>query len=199
MRLEEEKKLARDNHNHEDQAAADSSWKTDYEELTLDSAIRELAAKPIYTKTSDQNGHGENIQAYMPPSFARIIDNDILPAGRAAGKYKARSDVIRDAMYLGVAVQRLRLGMKGWHLDQIIAEQEERVKFHADINRRADEFVTNLKLLWDHGEKRQAIDDMLGYIQAIKSNPENVRYHRALEQALMKAELLDLLKEAFNA
>lgn len=193
------KMMARTTNNHEEHEDLDSSWKTDYEELTLDSPLRELAERPIYTKTSDQNGHGENIQAYMPPSFGRIIDNEILPVGRAAGKYKARSDVIRDAMYRGVMIQRLMLGMKGWHIDAVITDQEERVKQHADINRRADEFVINLKLLWDHGEKDQAINDMLGYVQAIKSSPERERYHRALENALMKAELLELLKRTIDA
>jgi uncharacterized membrane protein YheB (UPF0754 family) len=159
------------------------TWGTDAGKLTMDSSVRELVEARPYGQAQDSKGHSTLLAARFPNTILRWTTE----LKEAAGSdYHTNSDLIRDAVWLGLQIISLRAKeCTRWHVQARIAQATSRVAQHAAIYSEVNTIVENLETLCQAGDIRTAEDDLKEYLLAFSSHPEALKYRNSLREQLL--------------
>lgn len=105
--------------------------------------IRDLVEKilegPPYIGSEDRKGHDVIIGARVPKWFERVITEIMETPGLP---YKVRSDVVRDAVFLGLRLLTILFKGKGWEIEEAIAkvvsDAHLEMEIREEVNKLAD-------------------------------------------------------------
>lgn len=174
--------------------AFSQSWETDSPAFTLDDPISKLANLPPYHSSEDKKGHGVNLQAWFPKSYSRRVE-----VIRSFGKgiYDTQSDVIRDAISLGMHVLELRYGCDPeWELDAQLDHVASVAAHDAYIHDRESDFVDTLDKLCANKEEDRAVELLQLRFSLMNRRGGGVaKCKEALVESLRKRRLTSLLEK----
>ena len=154
------------------------------EELTSSDTIQTLVDKSPFKYSHDKHGHDVYLAARLPTDFGRWVSKMVESPG---SPYEIRSDVVRDALYLGLCIISLRMDLsKEWRalavLSDITAKLAERRAF---ITRTID-LVKEFMEAWDRGEHDLVREGLTRYLDSIAELDEQVKH---LVYATLKKQL----------
>lgn len=145
-----------------------------------------LLSRPIFKTTKDKFGHSITLSARVPEAVYRRIQ--VFREMRGS-PYQVMSDVVRDAIFLGILVLNARFGLDlVWRIPWDLADeaQEER-----DIQKAVDHLADELNHVSEESRKRtikQICDELDG-------RPE--RQRKIFFKSIQKSPFLSMLmKEA---
>lgn len=140
-----------------------SSWELE-QALDLSVTFEELINAPPFKESSDEHGRSETVGTRVPTWLLRRI---IKLREMKASPYEINSDVLRDAIFLGLRILHLRYKIgKDWSVETKLAS----IVDSAGASRRIKDQVTGLisgleDLLQDRDEKHAA-DRLTDYVLA---------------------------------
>lgn len=155
---------------------------TEVLERRISNLVRVLMKSPPFIMSEDVKGHDVVIGARVPKWFERWI-TEILEHGGTF--YRIKSDVVRDALYLGLQILALRLGSEEWKVEEAIAKVISEVSLGAVVEKTVRDFSDNLRRLWEGDAKELAVGSLRGFIEALvelKDERRKTLYFKFLKQ-----------------
>lgn len=118
--------------------------------LSVDDPIQVLTAEEPYHYTQDKRGHSTFLGGRFPKDFPRGIEKI---REKAAGVYETNSDVVRDAIYLGMKILSLRYEVDPqWQVQHQIIKLNNEIAWQATVYRQEEDFVNNLVIFINQGD-----------------------------------------------
>jgi len=171
----------------------ETSWETDSPVFSINDPISKLTSLPPYHASEDKKGHGVNLQAWFPKSYSRRVEV-IRTASR--GIYSTTSDVIRDAIHLGMHVLELRFSCDPeWQLDAQLDIISSIAAHDAYIHDRESNFVDSLERLVTNKEEDRAIELLQARFSIINRQSGTAKCRESLIESLRKRRLTHLLEK----
>lgn len=163
-------------------------------EATYDtiSTLEELIALNPFTKASDGAGGSITIAARIPGWLDRKVE---FLREMKISPYQLKSDVARDALYIGLKVLNMRYGSNlDWvaetKLAKIIDSAGRLTRIHSEVTT----ILNSMKILWEMKDFTEAVDLMEQYVAAMLEMPEE--YERDKRKQFIRDEML--LKEVIE-
>ena len=153
-----------------------SDWLTlDELGISPQDLIQVLMDRTPYKTSEDKKGHDMTLYARFPKYIGHWME---LILEKKGIPYQTRSDLMRDACFLGMIVLHLRYNTIGWRSDEVIAQIEAEVARRADFSKRVSAFLKDLATInAAHGEE-DALKLLQKYIDAQK-DPKKIAYVKA--------------------
>lgn len=149
-----------------------SDWELE-KSLELPASLEELVNAPPFKESSDEHGHsvtaGTRIPQWLHRRVVKLIETPGTP-------YELTSDVLRDAVYLGLRVLHLRHKLSSdWEVDSKLAAITDDAGAAKRIRIRFEELEEGLEDLCAGKDEEQAAERLSGYILAV-ADYENLWY-----------------------
>jgi hypothetical protein len=132
------------------------------EPLDEPATLEDLVKAPVFKQASDKLGHSITAATRVPIWLNRRIAKLRETPG---APYEVTSDVIRDALYLGLRILHLRYTIaEDWDLDTKLANIRDLAAASRRIREHFDEFEGNLEDLFRGGDEVQAAHNLASYV-----------------------------------
>lgn len=141
------------------------------EPLDEPATLEDLVKAPVFKQASDRLGHSITAATRVPQWLNRRIAKLRETPG---APYEVSSDVVRDALYLGLRILHLRYTIaEDWDLDTKLANIRDLATASRRIKEHFDEFEGNLEDLFRGGDEVQAAHNLASYVITL-SRMENM-------------------------
>lgn len=128
--------------------------------------LEDLVNAAPFNETSDESGEAATIGTRVPQwMLRRVVRIRELPGS----PYEINSDVLRDAMYLGLQILQLRYKLHDWEIEKKLASVIEATGAADRIASQVTELARNLEHLRDDEDSDHAILRLNEFILAIDS------------------------------
>jgi len=165
----------------------EEQWET--EEPYVDLTIEELVGRPVFKESRDDLGSA-TVGARIPQWLSRKITKLIEMQG---SPYELKSDVVRDALYLGMEVLRLRYKYK-WAAESKLSDVVDTVGELDRLEQRFNELVSGLDKLISAGDTAKAVSLLTEYVLAVATIEDPWRKMRSIHQLKGNRIVSDLMK-----
>jgi hypothetical protein len=134
------------------------------EPLDEPATLEDLVKSPVFKEASDNLGHSITAATRIPQWLNRRIAKLHETPGTP---YEVSSDVVRDALYLGLRILHLRYTIaEDWDLDTKLANIRDLAAASRRIREHFDELEANLEDLFRGGDEVQAAHNLTSYVFA---------------------------------
>ena len=162
-------------------------WETEeaYEALS----IEELVGRPAFRESRDDLGSatvGARIPQWLSRKITKLIEMQSSP-------YELKSDVVRDALYLGMEILRLRYGYK-WAAESKLTDVVDTVGELDRMEQRFAELISGLDKLINAGDTAKAMSLLTEYVLAVSTMEDPWRKMRSIQQLRGSRVVADLMK-----
>lgn len=141
----------------------DSSWEPE-EALDLAATLQDLIDEPPFKDVSDETGESTTAGARIPNWLVRRI---VKLKELSGSPYDINSDVIRDAIYVGLRVLHLRYKLTAdWEVETKLAGAVDAVSAGRRVRRQVDELVAGLDEMYRDGDVDKAAHNLTEYVLA---------------------------------
>lgn len=162
--------------------------------ITKDSKVSELMSLSPFRLSEDKKGHSIVLGAKAPSWLEREVTK--LVESRAA-PYEVKSDVIRDAIWLGLQVLKLRYTQTRFGARVALVELKQNLEDRETTQEEDKDFLNKLNELWQI-DKAKAHSLLRDYYEALKSSDDAEdaqRVKHLLENSLVKNVMAEALPE----
>lgn len=139
-----------------------TEWEPE-EVMDLAATLQELIDEPPFKEVSDEGGSttaGARIPNWLLRRIIRLKELKGSP-------YDINSDVIRDAIYIGLRVLHLRYGMTSdWEVETKLAAAVDAVSAGKRVRRQVEELVAGLDDMYRDGDLDKAAHNLAEYVMA---------------------------------
>lgn len=165
----------------------EDQWETEepYESLS----IEELVGRPPFRESRDDLGSatvGARIPQWLSRKIMKLIEMQGSP-------YELKSDVVRDALYIGMQVLRLRYGYK-WEAEAKLTDVVDTVGELDRMEQRFAELISGLDKLVNSGDTAKAVSLLTEYVLAVSTIEDPWRKMRSIQQLRGSRVVGDLMK-----
>lgn len=158
-------------------------WQVE-EPLDLEATLEELIAAPPFKQASDEHGHSATAATRIPFWLNRRVTALKEMSG---SPFELTSDVLRDAIYLGMRVLHMRYKMSpDWDVETKLAAVIEATGASRRIRLQIEELVTGIDEMYRDGDTDKAAESLTDYIMAAVD----------LEGRWHKAKVFNYLRES---
>lgn len=136
-------------------------------ELALDLAatLQDLIDEPPFKEVSDETGSSTTAGARIPNWLLRRI---VRLKELKGSPYDINSDVIRDAIYVGLRVLHLRYGLTAdWEVETKLAAAVDAVSAGRRVRSQVEELVAGLDEMYKDGDIEKATKNLTEYVLAV--------------------------------
>jgi len=166
----------------------ENEWAT--EESALESlTIEELINRPPFKESRDDLGSA-TIGARIPEWMNRKITKFIEMAG---SPYELKSDVARDALFLGIEILRLRYRYK-WATESKVSTIVDTAGELDRLEQRFRDLTSSLEKLVSSGDTPKAASLLTEYVLAVSTEEDEWRKMRCVRQLRESRVVNDILK-----
>ena len=145
-------------------------WSTESSFDTVIS-IDELIDRPPFREVSGKDGGSYTAAARIPTWLERKITHLIEVKG---SPYQLKSDVVRDAIYLGLRVLNMRYkSSPEWAVEAKMANAIDKVNALSRMRTQIESFCRPVLDLWENGDEiqaRQAVEDFVSALVEIEDD-----------------------------
>lgn len=146
---------------------------------TLEELINEPPFREVSGDTGDSMTAGTRIPLWLHRRVTRLKEMPGSP-------YDLQSDVLRDALYIGMRVLNMRYRMsQDWDVEAKMASIVDAASTSRRLKRQVKELVDGLDDLWRDGDEEHAAESLTNYIHSAVE----------LESSWYRRKLFSLLKE----
>jgi len=168
------------------------TWQVDSFELTPKDTLDKLMSLKPYKQAQDKKGHGVFFGAWFPKDAGRRVEKI-----REEGPYVTTSDVIRDAIYLGLQILSLRYEKDdAWQADMLLTKMANDAEWEARVYDEEESFASSLDKLCRNGDKDYAAQLLRERISLMRRSANSSRRLNILTEKVRRARLDDLLGES---
>ncbi len=163
--------------------------------------LEELVNSQPFKEASDKQGGGDTIGVRIPSWLARKVQHLLEIRG---SPYLLKSDVARDAIYIGLRVLNMRYKSDpDWAIEAKIARVIDDANALVRLRTKAKGFEASLKEFWDSGDEEQAVEYMEHYVAAaVETNNDYTRIKtlQLIKESMFMRNVLEKCnQEAKNA
>ena len=156
--------------------------------LTLENLIDE---EPFNT-TSDDTGESVSIGTRVPSTmYRRLVEIREIPGG----PYQINSDVMRDAIYLGLRILQLRYKKKDWQIDRKLSTVIDASGAFDRINAQVSDLCKNLEKLKSAEDVEHAVIHLDDFLKEVSNLSENWRKATFIKVLKKRGIVTDLLPQ----
>ncbi len=149
-------------------------------------SLEELINMPPFKAASDSSGGTATAGARLPTWLERKVIHMIELRG---SPYMLKSDVYRDAIYIGLRVLNMRYKSDpDWATEAKIARAIDKANAITRIKTEIQQFASPIAVLWSGGDEEQAIQLFADFIGASVEISDD--WKRTKQMQLIKAEHL---------
>jgi hypothetical protein len=168
---------------------ARDSWELDDSGLTPETPLSVLMDYLPYTTSEDKKGHDVFLGAKFPKNIGHWLSEI---KEDSANVYKVNSDVVRDAVHLGLLIISLRTKkLDRWKTLSALMQARAALFEEARIYRECEEVAEDAATLVDHDDLDAAIQHLQTFRDGLRSYAS--KYERALQKALASRRVHGLL------
>jgi len=139
-----------------------TGWEPE-ELIDLAATLQELIDEPPFREASDEGGSvtaGARVPNWLHRRIIRLKELKGSP-------YDINSDVIRDAVYVGLRVLHLRYGMTSdWEVETKLAAAVDAVSAGGRVRRQVEELVAGIDEMFRDGDIEKAAHNLTEYVMA---------------------------------
>jgi len=140
-----------------------SDWDLE-KELDFSATLEELLNASPFTKSSDEQGRSETVGTRVPTWLLRRI---IKLKEMKGSPYELNSDVLRDAIFLGLRILHIRYKIgKEWSVEEKLASIADTAGASRRIKDQVEELISGLEELQKDGDEAQAAERLSEYVLA---------------------------------
>lgn len=141
----------------------ESGWEPE-QQFDLAATLGELLSEPPFKEVSGDTGDSITSATRIPTWLhRRVIKLKELPGS----PYELTSDVLRDALYIGLRVLNMRYKVNpDWDVESKMAAVVDAAGTSRRLKRQLRELVDGLDDLWKEGDRRHAAESLARYIYA---------------------------------
>jgi hypothetical protein len=152
--------------------------------------IEDLINEEPFNHTSDDTGDSVSIGTRVPSTmYRRLVEIRETPGG----PYQINSDVMRDAIYLGMRILQLRYKKKDWQIDRKLSSVIDASGAFDRINSQVSDLCKNLEKLKSAEDTEHAVahlDDFLKEVNNLSENWRKATFVKILKKRGIVTELL---------
>ena len=140
-----------------------SDWQL---ESPLDEAVtlEQLIEESPFKEASDEGGNSTTAGTRIPMWLNRRI---IKLRELSGSPYELNSDVIRDALYIGLRVLHIRYKMgPEWHIETRLAAVVDATAATRRIRNQVGELIGGLEEMYNDGDTNKAVEQFTEYVEA---------------------------------
>ena len=167
-----------------------SAWDLDVLNVTKDDPLKILVERDPMVLSEDKKGHDITLYSRFPKYIggwiAQIMEKHNSP-------YKTRSDLVRDAVFLGMVVLNLRYQTPEWRAGERMARIASEVAYKADMLERIDMMVKDIKTIVASGDVESARKGLFEYMEIARGQEHGSFLTRRLRSQLALQNLEYLL------
>ncbi len=127
-------------------------------------SLEELIFRPPFKETSSKEGGSDTLGVRLPMWLVRKVIHLVEMKG---SPYQIKSDVARDAIYLGLRILNMRYKpASDWAVDSKLADVIDKVGLVTRIGSRVKSFTEPVLNLWEGNDEQQAIEHMEMFVSA---------------------------------
>jgi len=132
--------------------------------LDLSVTLEDLISAPAFRDASDEHGHSVTAGTRIPQWLHRRV---VKLREMGGSPYELNSDVLRDALYLGLQILHMRYKVgEDWDVEKKMAAILDATGASRRIKEHVDEMVTGLEELTRGGDEEQAARRLTEYVYA---------------------------------
>ena len=166
-------------------------WETEEPEISPNEPIQKLVDLPVYKSSQDKHGHEVFLGAKFPKNIGRWVQAIL---ERESSPYEIRSDVVRDAIYLGLRILNIRYKLDHrWMVEEKLARIRSRVANEALFYEQELQYLRELGTMYKNGYREQAKKELKEYLENL--GPLNPKRAKVLEGNIAALGMYDLLEE----
>ncbi len=175
-----------------------SQWETEAA-FVLPASLEDLLEAAPFHKASDIHGHSYTAGTRLPEWMRRVIKKLVETEGTP---YELESDVLRDAIYIGLQVLNMRYQLSGdWEVAVKMAKTIDQTGVAKRIKTQFEELCYGLNELYDDGDVKQASQRLSEYVMAatgIENDWHRDRLFRLIREDRFVRELATHCNEAIR-
>ena len=157
--------------------------------LEMDSKVSELVDLKPFRASEDKKGHSVTMGAKVPSWFDRGITKLVEDK---ATPYEVKSDVIRDATWLGLQVLKLRYNQPEWDAKAELVKLEAALQDEDDDKEQDRSFLDNLDRLW-RKDKAKTAEMTASYVRAVIASTSKNGYDERAKELLNSSLIKEIL------
>lgn len=141
----------------------DTGWEP---EAAIDLAVtlQELIDEPPFKEVSDEGGSSATVGTRIPNWLLRRV---VRLKELKHSPYDINSDVLRDAIYVGLRVLHLRYGLTpDWEVETKLAQAVDAVSATRRVRMQVEELVAGLDEMFRDGDVDKAVRNLTDYMMA---------------------------------
>jgi hypothetical protein len=167
------------------------TWDLDDTGLTPETPLSVLMEYLPYTTSEDKKGHDIFLGARFPKDIAHWLAEIKEDSAKV---YKTNSDIVRDAVHLGLLIISLRAkNVERWKTLSALMQARAALFEEARIFRECEEVADDVATLVDHNDSDAAIEHLRRFKDGLRSY--SPKYGKALRQALASRRVQGLLEK----
>ena len=141
----------------------DTGWEPEAV-IDLAATLQELIDEPPFKEVSDEGGSSATVGTRIPNWLLRRI---VRLKELKHSPYDINSDVLRDAIYVGLRVLHLRYGLTpDWEVETKLAQVVDAVSATRRLRGQIDELVAGLDEMYRDGDIDKAARNLTEYMMA---------------------------------
>ena len=167
-----------------------NTWQTDSFGLSLDDPLSKLTGLKPYQQSEDKKGHDAQLGARFPKEIARRVSKI-----KEQGPYVTNSDVVRDAVYIGIQILSLRYEKDDeWQAEMMSRKMMTDVEWDTGVYEAEERYINNLDRLCKNNDSDHAAQRLQERVTHLKKT-NSTRVLAILSEKLKRSHLESLLGE----
>ncbi len=132
--------------------------------IDLAATLQELIDEPPFKEVSDEGGSSATVGTRIPNWLLRRV---VRLKELKHSPYDINSDVLRDAIYVGLRVLHLRYGLTpAWEVETKLAQTVDAVSATRRVRNQIEELVAGLDEMFRDGDIDKAVRNLTDYMMA---------------------------------
>ena len=132
--------------------------------IDLAATLQDLIDEPPFKEVSDEGGSSATVGTRIPNWLLRRV---VRLRELRHSPYDINSDVLRDAIYVGLRVLHLRYGLTpDWEVETKLAQTVDAVSATRRIRSQVEELVAGLDEMYRDGDVNKAVRNLTEYMMA---------------------------------
>lgn len=167
------------------------TWETEATGLSLTDPLEKLTESAPFKRSEDRKGHDGFLGARFPKDMTRWVTKI-----KEKGQYQMNSDVVRDAIWLGLQILSLRYQADPqWQVNLQLMTMANETAWEARMYDEEEEFAHSLDKFCTNGDEGRAIEALRERLTLLSSAKQEKR-QKVLLDRLEKYRLKNLVKKA---
>jgi len=141
----------------------DTDWEPEVA-MDLAATLQELIDEPPFKEVSDEGGSSATVGTRIPNWLVRRV---VRLKEIKGSPYAINSDVLRDAIYVGLRILHLRYGLTpDWAVETKLAAAVDAVSATRRVRKQIEELVAGLDEMYRDGDTDKAARNLTDYMMA---------------------------------